>query len=153
MRFSSHSISPMGRLLGYGGLIPFVALSVASAFVPPEQKSIVIFSLLAYSVTIISFLGAIHWGLTMVENRPDVQRLIWGVVPSLLAWISLMLKVEWGLLLVATVLLVCLIIDFKVYPRYGLGHWLRMRLTLSAVAIVSTALPALYSLGLLFVDR
>lgn len=142
----------MGRLLGYGGLIPFVVLSVSSAFVLPEQKSIVIFSLLAYSVTIISFLGAIHWGLTMVENRPDVQRLIWGVMPSLLAWISLMLKVEWGLLLVATVLLVCLIIDFKVYPRYGLGHWLRMRLTLSAVAIVSTALPALYSLGLLAVD-
>jgi hypothetical protein len=88
----------------------------------------------------------------MVENRPDVQRLIWGVMPSLLAWISLMLRVEWGLLLVATVLLVCLAIDFKVYPRYGLGHWLRMRLTLSVVAIVSTALPALYSLGLLAVD-
>ena len=149
MRFSSHSISPMGRLLGYGGLIPFVALSVSSIFVPPEQKSIVIFSLLAYGGTIISFLGAIHWGLTMADNSPDVRRLIWGVVPSLLAWISLMLKVEWGLLLVAAVLLVCLAVDFKVYPRYGLGHWLRMRLILSVVAVVSTALPALYYLGLL----
>jgi len=51
--------------------------------------------------------------------------------------------------LVAAVLLVCLAVDFKVYPRYGLGHWLRMRLILSVVAVVSTALPALYYLGLL----
>jgi len=150
MRLSNIPFSSVGRLLGFGGLIPFVALAMLTFLVSLEHRSIVIFSLLAYGVTIVSFLGAIHWGLTMVENRPDVQRLVWGVVPSLLAWISLMLKVEWGLLLVATVLLVCLAVDFKVYPRYGLGHWLRMRLILSAVAVVSTALPALYYLGLLF---
>jgi len=149
MRFSSNNISSTGRLLGYGGLAPFIGLSALSFMVSPAQRPAVVFSLLAYSATIISFLGAIHWGLTMVENIPSKQQLVWGVVPSLLAWISLMVQGEWGLLLVAAVLLMCLAIDAKIYPYFGLHHWLGMRLTLSIVAIVSVVFPALDGLGLL----
>jgi len=108
------------------------------------------FSLLAYGVTIVSFLGAIHWGLTMIEHIPSKRQLFWGVVPSLLAWVSLMVQVEWGLLLVAAALLLCLVVDYQIYPDFGLDHWLGMRLILSIVAIVSTVLPALLGLGVLF---
>ena len=149
MRFSSNNISSAGRLLGYGGLAPFIGLAALSFMVSPAQRPAVVFSLLAYSATIISFLGAIHWGLTMVENIPSKQQLVWGVVPSLLAWISLMVQGEWGLLLVAAVLLMCLAIDAKIYPHFGLHHWLGMRLTLSIIAIVSVVFPALDGLGLL----
>ena len=147
MRFSNSNISFVGRLLGYAGLVPFVSLAALSFLVSSEHRPAVIFSLLAYSATIVSFLGAIHWGLTMIENMPNKQQLVWGVVPSLLAWISLMVQVEFGLLLLAAVLLVCLVVDYKIYPNFGLDHWLRMRLILSTVAIVSTVLPALFGLG------
>ena len=150
MRFSSNNISPVGRLLGYAGLVPFVALAVLSFIVSSVHRPTIIFSLLAYGATIICFLGAIHWGLTMVENIPSKQQLVWGVMPSLLAWVSLMIPVEFGLLIVASVLLVCLIVDYKIYPHFGLGQWLQMRLVLSLVAIVSMVLPAFFSLGLLF---
>ncbi len=150
MRFSSTQTSSAARLLGYGGLIPFVALATLSFVVSAVHRPAVIFSLLAYGVTIVSFLGAIHWGLTMTENIPSKRQLLWGVVPSLLAWISLMIQVEWGLLLVAMVVLLCLLVDYRIYPNFGLDHWLGMRLILSTVAIVSTVLPALFGLGALF---
>ena len=149
MRFSSQNISSVGRLLGYSGLVPFVVLATLSFILPSAQRPAVVYSLLAYGVTIVSFLGAIHWGLTMIEDIPSKQQLVWGVVPSLLAWISLMIQVEFGLLLVATVLLLCLAIDYKIYPHFGLKHWLRMRLILSIVAIVSTIFPAFLGLGVI----
>jgi Protein of unknown function (DUF3429) len=127
MRFSNNKVSAVGRLLGYSGLVPFVTLAALSFLVSSEHRSAVIFGLLAYGVTIVSFLGAIHWGLTMVENIPNKQQLVWGVLPSLLAWISLMVQVEFGLLLLAAVLLLCLVVDYKIYPNFGLDHWLRMR--------------------------
>ncbi len=86
----------------------------------------------------------------MVESVPNKRQLVWGVVPSLLAWISLMIQVEYGLLLVAAVLLLWLVIDYNIYPNFGLDHWLRMRLHLSVVAIVSTVLPLLSDLSWLF---
>ena len=147
MRFLSIRISSVGRWLGYSGLVPFVTLAALSFLVPSVHRPVVIFSLLAYGVTIISFLGAIHWGLTMIENIPSKQQLVWGVVPSLLAWISLMVQVELGLLLVAVMLFFCLVIDYKIYPNFGLHHWLPMRLHLSIVAIVSTVLPVLSDLS------
>jgi hypothetical protein len=143
MRSSSNNISPAVLLLAYLGLVPFIALAALSFLVSPTHRPTIIFSLLAYGVTIISFLGAIHWGLTMIENPPNKQQLVWGVVPSLLAWISLIIEVELGLLLVAAVLLMCLVVDYKIYPGFGLEHWLRMRLILSIVAITCTVLPAL----------
>lgn len=149
MRFSNNKISSVGRLLGYSGLVPFVTLAGLSFFVSPSQRPAVMFSLLAYGATIVSFLGAIYWGLTMIESTPSKQQLVWGVVPSLLAWISLMIQVEFGLLVVAAVLLLCLVIDYKIYPNFGLDHWLRMRFVLSIVAIASTVFPALFGLGVL----
>lgn len=143
MRFSNPPVSSIGRLLGYGGLAPFVALAALSFFVSSVHRPMVVFSLLAYGVTIASFLGAIHWGLAMGEETPSKQQLVWGVVPSLLAWISLMVQVELGLLVVAAVLSLCLLIDYKIYPSYGLDHWLPMRLQLSIVAIVCSVMPVL----------
>lgn len=58
-------------LLGAGGLIPYVVLSSLSVFSVGIQQEYLIFILLAYGATIISFLGAIHWGLTLREALPD----------------------------------------------------------------------------------
>jgi len=146
MLSTDQKIPSVARLLGYAGLAPFIVLTTLSFFVSPAHKPAVIFSLLAYGGTIISFLGAIHWGFAMLDARPSRSALLWGVCPSLLAWISLLLQVERGLLLVAFVLLVCLVVDYKTYPLYGLDHWLPMRLHLSIVAVVFTSVPALLDL-------
>jgi len=137
--------SSAAKLLGYAGLIPFVALAAFSLICSdPNYKEIVFFGLLAYGVTILSFLGAIHWGLTMQQNTQNLFLLIWGVIPSLLGWISLLAGSVSGLLLVVTTLWLCFLVDYKIYPKFGLTHWLLMRFTLTAVASISIGLSVIF---------
>ena len=85
------------RAIGYSGLIPFIGLSAMSVLWHDIHHSAILFSLLAYGATIISFLGAIHWGLAMREEKADRIAIIWGVVPSLVAWGSLIVDTHCGL--------------------------------------------------------
>lgn len=131
----AHSPSPWARRLGYGGLVPFVGLALGAWWLPPAQQTMAASALLAYSATILSFLGAIHWGLTMRDaSNPSSRMLLWGITPSLLAWVGLLLPAAPGLLLVAGMLWVCFAVDHAVYSRMGLRTWLPMRLHLTLVA-------------------
>ena len=134
------------QILGYSGLIPFVGLALAVGLWPAEQAKAAS-ALLGYGVTIASFLGAIHWGLAMREPQspstsPSTRMLVWGVVPSLLAWVALMLPTAHGLLLISVLLAACFAVDRVVYTRAGLRAWLPMRLLLTAVAGVCCAVAA-----------
>ena len=124
------------QALGYSGLIPFVGLALAIWLLPAHQARVTS-ALLGYGATIASFLGAIHWGLTMRDPQgPNTSRLIWGVVPSLVAWLALMLPTLHGLLLIALLLWACFAVDRVEYSRLGLQGWLPMRLALTTVASV-----------------
>ena len=131
------------RRLAFGGLIPFVCLAAALWLAPPGDWPLATVSLLGYGLTISSFLGAIHWGLVMregpVQNLPS---LLWGVVPSLLGWVALMLGAAPGLLLLAALLWACFVADRVLYPRYQLQTWLPMRLSLTLVASGSCVVGA-----------
>ena len=129
------------RRLGSGGLIPFVGLAAAlwagwPADWPPASTA-----LLGYGATIASFLGAIHWGLVMRGEREasaqHVPSLLWGVVPSLLGWVALLLGPATGLLLIAALLWACFAVDRVLYPRFQLQAWLPMRWRLTLVASLS----------------
>lgn len=131
------------RWLGFGGLIPFVSLAAALWVVPLGDWPRASESLLGYGATISSFLGAIHWGLAMrAEPVQPVASLLWGVVPSLLGWMALMLGHAPGLLLMAALLWTCFAMDRILYPRYRLQAWLPMRLRLTLVASVSCVVGA-----------
>jgi hypothetical protein len=135
---TSSSPSTWARGLGYGGLVPFVGLTLALWFLPVPQQAMAATVLLAYSASILSFIGAIHWGLAMRDTSgPRTAMLLWGVVPSLMAWIALLLPTGWGLLLVAVILWSCFAADRVVYPPMGLRAWLPMRLWLTTVASAS----------------
>jgi steroid 5-alpha reductase family enzyme len=104
METDKKTISPTAFKLGLAGLIPFVVLAGSSFALPSSYKDIILLVLLAYGASISSFLGAIHWGLTMRDENPNGMYLIWGVMPSLIAWISLMLNPDLGLLLITALL-------------------------------------------------
>lgn len=112
----------------------------------PRQAQAV-FALLAYGATILSFLGAIHWGLALRDPAdPPVAMLAWGVMPSLVAWAALLWGASRGLGLLSAGLWACWFVDRSVYPRFGLRGWLSMRLILTAVASLSCLSAALLSL-------
>ena len=143
MQINLSSPTLTARAVGYSGLIPFIGLSAMSVLWHDIHHSAIFFSLLAYGATIISFLGAIHWGLTMRGEQPDRIAIIWGVFPSLLAWGSLIIDTHWGLAIQFITLWVCFFVDYKRYPQYDVSKWLSMRLQLTVIAGVCLVLPVL----------
>ncbi len=59
---------------------------------------------------------------------------LWGVMPSLLAWLALLLPPTWGLLTLAVLLGLCLLVDERRFPHYQLQAWLPLRRRLTLVA-------------------
>ena len=82
----------LAHRLGYAGLIPFVGL----AFQFEDTASVSAF--MSYSAVILSFLGGIHWGVAMRDNTfASDARLAICMLPSLFAWLALLLPIELGL--------------------------------------------------------
>jgi hypothetical protein len=126
------------RCLGFGGLIPFVGLAAVLWLVPSASQPLWGTALLGYGATICSFLGAIHWGLTMRDGLAQrASSLLWGVIPSLLSWVALLLGSALGLLLIVVTLCACFAVDRLAYPRAQLQAWLPMRFQLTLVAGLS----------------
>jgi Protein of unknown function (DUF3429) len=143
METEKRIIPPLAYQLGIAGLIPFVVLAGAIFFLVP-YKPFFTLALLAYGASICSFLGAIHWGLTMKDTTPSANALIWGVIPSLIGWLSLLIKPEMGLFLITGLLWLCFLVDSKIYPTYELMHWLPMRKLLTIIASISCFVSAAY---------
>jgi hypothetical protein len=134
------------RRLGHAGLIPFVFLALCLWLVNPELHPFVALSMQGYGAVIVSFLGGIHWGVGLRNAlaTPLAPRMhfIWGVVPSLLAWVGVMMPAFAGLPLLGVVLIGCYLVDRRTWPACGLAPWLPMRLQLTFVASMSCFLAA-----------
>jgi hypothetical protein len=78
MTQNSQGPSLAARCLGFGGLIPFVGLAATLWLVPSASQPLWAAALLGYGATICSFLGAIHWGLTMRDGLSHVLRRCFG---------------------------------------------------------------------------
>ena len=130
--------------LGYGGLVPFTGLALLLWLLPPRYQPLLALALAGYGALIASFLGGVHWGtgFLMGEAAPRMQ-FVWGVVPSLLGWIAMLLPARIGLVVLVMVLVACYAVDRMTYPAVGLGRWLPMRLQLTVVAVLSCATAAL----------
>lgn len=134
------------RRLGHAGLIPFVVLTLLLWLVIPEQHPFVALALQAYGALIVSFLGGIHWGAGFRQalSTPNAPRVhfLWGVSPSLLAWVGIMMPAFAGLPWLALVLWLCYWMDRRTWPALGLAPWLPMRLQLTTVASVCCLVAA-----------
>lgn len=88
------STPPAAAVLGYLGCLPFAAMAVALWRVadPVHQRELA-WALAAYGAVILSFLGGVRWGREIARHGPAAGRspLVLSVVPSLLAWIALLL--------------------------------------------------------------
>lgn len=136
--------------LGHGGLLPFVGLALA-ALLAPTWRAVALHALLAYGAVILSFVGALHWGLAMaqpgLDDRWRQRAFVWSVVPSLIGWAA----IAWpdapaaaGAIALAGGFLLHLQQDHALARATALPAWylpLRRRLTLIAVA--SLALGAI----------
>ncbi|WP_158292036.1 DUF3429 domain-containing protein [Paracraurococcus ruber] len=128
--------------LGPAGLLPFLAAALLAWTAGAEVAGFARFALAAYGAVILSFLGAVHWGLALrapaAEAGATAPRLGLGVVPSLIAWAALLLPPGPGLVLLALGLLGTAAVE-TVAARRGLlpTGYLRLRWALSVCAAAS----------------
>ena len=73
---------------------------------------------------------------------PDARLFTWGVVPSLVACVALMMQASAALVIHGAMLVVCYLVDRKVYPVQGAAAWLLLRFRLTAVAALCCFLGA-----------
>ena len=111
--------------------------------VTEDVLPLVSIALTAYAAVIASFLGGIHWGLALRENSAQrTVHLIWGVIPSLLAWVAVVMPAYAGLPLLGLILLACYLVDRRTWPEAGLRHWMTLRFRLTLVSVLSCLLGA-----------
>jgi Protein of unknown function (DUF3429) len=135
--------SPLARRLGYAGLAPFVLLAAALWMLSADVRGYASLALVGYGAVIASFLGGVHWGIAAQLPAQDARfHYLWGVVPSLLGWVAVVLPATAGLALAGLALLACYLVDVRSYPRVGWAAWLPMRLRLTVVALASCAVGA-----------
>ena len=123
--------------LAYAGLLPFVLGAALLWLVRPDAHPYVAGALSGYAAVVISFLGGIHWGFGFAQARPAARLFVWGIVPSLVAWVAVVLPPYAGLVVHGVMLVVCYVVDRRVYPLQGAAPWLTLRFRLSAVAALS----------------
>ncbi|WP_077037440.1 DUF3429 domain-containing protein [Pelomonas sp. KK5] len=132
--------------LAYAGLVPFV---IGTALVwliggrDLDQHTFVTTSLSSYAALVISFLGGIYWGLAARQTAPVSSRpFVIGVLPSVVAWIGVLMPPYSGLVVHGAMLVAGYLIDRRYYPQLGAAAWLTPRFRLSAVAALCCFLAA-----------
>jgi len=132
--------------LGLAGLIPFVGLTALTWMPELVSQSFSGRGLTSYAAVILSFLGAIYWGLAMAGTPTDSaanRYWFWGVSPSVLGWLAQLLPLVWALITLSVLLWVCFLVDRVHYSKYELLAWIPMRLLLTTVASLSCVVAAL----------
>ena len=127
--------------LGTSGLVPFVVLTSALYAMPDAHAPVLMVWLSGYSAVVLSFVGAIHWGVALVHQQmrdPDrTLFMTWSMVPALAAWAALLLPAKTGLLLMAGTFVVQHAADRQLAQRFGLPPWyLKLRAGLTAVVVL-----------------
>jgi hypothetical protein len=130
---------PLLRALGYGGLVPFAFFGMAAWFGTTEWHAFSLQALAVYGAVILSFLGAIHWGLALADRSHRVLGLagpVWSVMPSIAAWLGLLLPRTAGLIVLLLLFPLVLWVDrasLRAVPLPPGYLTLRGYLTLGAV--------------------
>lgn len=140
---TARSSTPLPRAvawLGYGGLLPFLAL--AAAVLLQVHTELASQALLAYGAVILSFVGALHWAFAMgASGMTEAERTWmygWSTVPALLAWPALLAPGALGALILIAGFAAHYLQDRRQAQRLGLPAWyLPLRLRLSSAASLS----------------
>ncbi len=147
------SLPLLAALLGMAGLIPFVAITVMILFYPASAPVPgLVGGLAGYGAVILSFLGAVHWGLALADDpigvparaRIAAGRLSLGVLPALAGWAALLVLLTGRPLVSLLLLLVGFAVVTAVESRAARAGlmprgYLTLRWVLSAVVMLCLA--------------
>ena len=130
-------IERLAKSLGYAGLIPFLVFSTGTWIdLPGVENSHYV--LITYAAVILSFMGAIHWGIAMGRPGGDaVWQLGLSVLPALFGWAALLLPVLYGYSILIVVFAVLCALDQRAAARGLVPSWYpALRVLLTTVVVL-----------------
>lgn len=131
--------------MGCLGLLPFLAGALGVWFGPNWVAG----WLAAYGAVILSFVGAVHWGLAVADARPAPEAYYASVVPALVGWAALLVPLIVALPVLAAAFVLWRYWEYQ-HARVTLPRWfrrLRTLLTVGAAGSLAVAWPALLPLA------
>ncbi|MFO7954935.1 DUF3429 domain-containing protein [Thioalkalivibrio sp.] len=135
--------SPTLQVLGFGGLLPFAFFGIGAWMAQPEWQAFALEALALYGAVILSFLGAVHWGIYLADRQHRVGPLsapVWAVVPSVLAWLAVLQPLPEALMTLTVLFLGVLWVDRLSLQRRAIPRgYLTLRLVLTAGAMLALA--------------
>ena len=139
--FNLQNIPSFPLLFGIGGALPFIFLSFGIWVCTYELKLIALYNLINYSVLILSFTGAVHWGAAMVRNDKDYKSYLISIIPALLSWFLLIgFIVNYLIIFIILIILYLFVffIDIKTVREKKLPQWyLPMRKFITIIVLLS----------------
>ena len=134
----SDRMPPLAAQLGYAGLIPFVVLSIGLWIFPDAYQAQASAALLAYAAIILSFMGAVHWGIAIAGEKVDGWQLGLSVIPALIAWFASFASpmINYSILIVAFAGL-CVFDGRMVKAGKAPAWYPKLRTPLTAVVVAS----------------
>jgi len=101
---------------------------------------------ITYGAVILSFVGAIWWGLAVAAGptAPKAMMFLWSVMPALIGWMATLLSADLGVLVLAVGFLLQWSLDAGLVARYpevmpGWVFRLRTILTAGVLSAVTVA--------------
>jgi hypothetical protein len=128
----------MATIMGLGGIVPFFGCAVLMYLGDPGVSIVALFANAVYAAVILSFVGAIHWGLAMRADRSPAWY-VWSVTPALISWAAiLLLDIRVSLLALAIGFTLSWSVDRQAHLRGLIPDWyMKMRHMLTAGATIS----------------
>lgn len=142
---SALPVNPIAQRLAHAGLLPFGVGALLVWLIGDrsvEAHAFVTQALSAYAGLVVAFLGGIYWGLAFRQTIPSPQPFVWGIVPAAVAWLGVVMPAYAGLVVHGVMLVVCYLVDRRLYPALGASAWLTLRFRLSAGAALCCFLAA-----------
>lgn len=135
------------RVLGLAGLLPFWGGALAMLVLEDAEQLAALDAVIAYGAVILTFLGAVHWGVALqLPAALSWERLGWSVTPSLLGWIALLIEAEPALVLLVVGFGTALVVDLRAGQAGLMPAWYAtLRVVLSLGAIVALLLALVFS--------
>lgn len=134
----------LANILGYAGLVPFVLFSIGAWITLPLVDN-PHFILLTYAAVILSFMGAIHWGVAMSQQGDSAKiQLGTSVLPALLGWMALLIPVLYGYgLLIVCFSALCVADKYAADKGLVPGWYLPLRVGLTTIVVLCLIAAAL----------
>lgn len=144
MRLLAPEVPIAAERLGLAGLLPFLVGALVVVAGGP-WRGWAETALLGYGAVILSFMGGVHWGITIAAPECRSVGLAWSVVWALIGWAGLLAGGDLGLLLVAAGFVGLFAYDRRATARNEAPAWypaLRRPLTAIVVACLVLAMLA-----------